>query len=91
MTTSTDKKPTVNSWDYYLDDNSPAREHVEMFREMEWTHIQKELRNDLDYELGVGQEPHWVEPGRAILYTMLVLANMVVKLTMVGQLQIHCQ
>ena len=68
MTTSADKKPTVDSWDYYLDDNSPAREHVEMFREMEWTHIQKELKNDLDYKLGVGQEPHWVEPGRAVLY-----------------------
>jgi len=66
--TTTSEKLIVDSWDYYLDDDSPAREHVEMFREVEWVHMQKELRNDLDYELGVGQEPHWVEPGRAILY-----------------------
>ena len=68
MTASTDDKTIVHSWDYYLDDDSPAREHVEMFREMEWTHIQKELRHELNYQLGVGQEPHWVEPGRAVLY-----------------------
>ena len=67
MTASTDDKTIVDSWDYYLDDDSPAREHVEMFREMEWTHIQKELK-EVNYKLGVGQEPHWVEPGRAVLY-----------------------
>jgi|TARA_R100000501_G_C2596022_1_gene94532 hypothetical protein len=66
--TTTSEKLIVDSWDYYLDDDSPAREHVEMFREVEWVYMQKELRHDLDYELGVGQEPHWVEPGRAILY-----------------------
>jgi hypothetical protein len=66
--TTTSEKLIVDSWDYYLDDDSPAREHVEMFREVEWVYMQKELRNDLNYELGVGQEPHWVEPGRAILY-----------------------
>ena len=66
--TTTSEKLIVDSWDYYLDDGSPAREHVEMFREVEWVYMQKELRHDLNYELGVGQEPHWVEPGRAILY-----------------------
>ena len=66
--TTTSEKLIVDSWDYYLDDDSPARERVEMFREVEWVYMQKELRHDLDYELGVGQEPHWVEPGRAILY-----------------------
>lgn len=66
--TTTSEKLIVDSWDYYLDDDSPAREHVEMFREVEWVYMQKELRHDLNYELGVGQEPHWVEPGRAILY-----------------------
>ena len=66
--TTTSEKLIVDSWDYYLDDDSPAREHVEMFREVEGVYMQKELRHDLNYELGVGQEPHWVEPGRAILY-----------------------
>ena len=66
--TTTSEKLIVDSWDYYLDDDSPAREHVEMFREVEWVYMQKELRHDLNYELGVGQEPHCVEAGRAILY-----------------------
>ena len=47
--TTTSEKLIVDSWDYYLDDDSPAREHVEMFREVEWVYMQKELRHDLNY------------------------------------------
>ena len=75
MTTATEEQIIVDSWDYFLDDDSPAREHVEMFREMEWTFIQRELRNELGYKLGVGQEPHWVERGRAILYHRVTVTN----------------
>lgn len=75
MTTATEEQIVVDSWDYFLDDDSPAREHVEMFREMEWTFIQRELRNELGYKLGVGQEPHWVERGRAVLYHRVTVTN----------------
>ena len=68
MTTETKERIIVDPWDYFLDEDSPAREHVDMFREMEWHHIQRTLRIDLGYKLGVGQEPHWVERGRAVLY-----------------------
>ena len=68
MTTKTKEQIIIAPWDYFLEEDSPAREHVEMFREMEWPHIQRILRNDLGYKLGIGQEPHWVERGRAVLY-----------------------
>ena len=68
MTTKTKEQIILDPWDYFLEEDSPAREHVEMFREMEWPHIQRILRNDLGYKLGIGQEPHWVERGRAVLY-----------------------
>ena len=68
MTTKSSELLQVDSWDYFLDDDSPAREHVEMFREVYWPHIRRELRTELGYELGEGQEPHWVEAGRAIFY-----------------------
>ena len=68
MTTATKDRIIVDPWDYFLDEDSPAQGHVEMFREMEWHHIKRTLKQELDYELGVGQEPHWVERGRAVLY-----------------------
>ena len=68
MTTATKDRIIVDPWDYFLDEDSPAQGHVEMFREMEWHHIRRTLKQELDYELGVGQEPHWVERGRAVLY-----------------------
>ena len=60
MTTATKDKITVDPWDYFLDEDSPAQEHVEKFREMEWHYIRRTLKEELGYELGVGQEPHWV-------------------------------
>jgi len=68
MTTATKDKITVDPWDYFLDEDSPAQEHVEKFREMEWHQIRRTLKEELGYELGVGQEPHWVERARAVLY-----------------------
>ena len=68
MTTKSSELLQVDSWDYFLDEDSPAQEHVEMFREIYWPHIRRELRTELDYGLGEGQEPHWVEAGRAIFY-----------------------
>ena len=68
MTTKSSELLQVDSWDYFLDEDSPAREHVEMFREIYWPHIRRELRTELDYGLGEGQEPHCVEAGRAIFY-----------------------
>ena len=68
MTTKSSELLQVDPWDYFLNDDSPAREHVEMFREIYWPHIRRELRTELDYGLGEGQEPHWVEAGRAIFY-----------------------
>ena len=75
MTTATDEQLTVDSWDYFLDDDSPAREHVLMFRETEWTFIQRNLRNELGYKLGGGQEPHWVERGRAVFYHRVTITS----------------
>ena len=68
MTTKSSELLQVDPWDYFLNDDSPAREHVEMFREIYWPHIRRELRTELGYELGEGQEPHWVEAGRAVFY-----------------------
>ena len=75
MTTATNDHIVVESWDYYLADDSPAREHVERYREMQWPHMQKELRSDLGYMLGVGQEPHWVESGRAVLFHRVIISD----------------
>ena len=36
MTTEAKERITVDPWDYFLDEDSPAQEHVEMFREMYW-------------------------------------------------------
>ena len=68
MTTKSSKAIQIDPWDYFLDEDSPAQEPVEMFREIYWPHIRRELRTELDYGLGEGQEPHWVEAGRAIFY-----------------------
>ena len=51
MTTKSSELLQVDSWDYFLDEDSPAREHVEMFREIYWPHIRRELRTELGYEL----------------------------------------
>ena len=67
MTTKTQKLPTIDAWDYFLEDDS-ASEHVEKFREWEWPQMRQQLQNDYDYKIGVGQEPHWVTPGTAVLY-----------------------
>ena len=75
MTTKSSELLQVDSWDYFLDDDSPAREHVEMFREIYWPHIRRELRTELDYGLGEGQEPHWVEAGRAIFYHQTLVSD----------------
>jgi len=75
MTTATNDRIVVESWDYYLDDDRPAREHVERYREMQWPHMQKELRSDLGYMLGMGQEPHWVESGRAVLFHRVIISD----------------
>ena len=68
MTTKVSEQIQVDPWDYFLDEDSPAQEHVEMFREVYWPHMRRELRTELGYEVGEGQEPHWVEAGRAVLY-----------------------
>ena len=75
MTTAANERIVVESWDFYLDDDSPAREHVERYREMEWPHMRKELRHDLGYMLGVGQEPHWVESGRSVLFHRVIISD----------------
>ena len=36
MTTKASELLQVDPWDYFLDEDSPAQEHVEMFREMYW-------------------------------------------------------
>ena len=72
MTTTAEERIIVDPWDYFLEEGSPAQEHVDMFREMEWHHIRRTMRVDLGYQLGVGQEPHWVERGRAVLYHRVV-------------------
>ena len=75
MTTKSSELLQVDSWDYFLNDDSPAREHVEMFRETYWPHIRRELRTELGYELGEGQEPHWVEAGRAVFYHQTLVSD----------------
>ena len=75
MTTKSSELLQVDSWDYFLDEDSPAREHVEMFREIYWPHIRRELRTELDYGLGEGQEPHWVEAGRAVFYHQTLVSD----------------
>ena len=44
MTTATKDRIIVDPWDYFLDEDSPAQEHVEMVREMEWHHIKRTLK-----------------------------------------------
>ena len=75
MTTKSSKAIQIDPWDYFLDEDSPAQGHVEMFREVYWPHIRRELRTELGYELGEGQEPHWVESGRAVLYHQTLVTN----------------
>jgi len=75
MTTTAEERIVVDPWDFFLEEGSPAQEHVDMFREMEWHHIRRTMRVDLGYQLGVGQEPHWVERGRAVLYHRVVISD----------------
>ena len=75
MTTKASELIQVDPWDYFLDEDSPAQEHVEMFREVYWPYIRREMRNELGYELGEGQEPHWVEAGRAVLYHQTTVSD----------------
>ena len=67
MTTKAPETISVDPWDFFLEDDL-ATEHVEKFREWEWPHMLKELKQEYNYVIGKGQEPHWVTPGTAILY-----------------------
>ena len=61
MTTKAPETINVDPWDFFLEDNL-ATEHVEKFREWEWPHMLKELKQDHNYVIGKVQEPHWVTP-----------------------------
>ncbi len=57
-------------WDAFLPKGtSPnVRQHIERFRESEWPNIKRQLGQDFHRVIPDGLEPHWVEPGRAILW-----------------------
>lgn len=62
-------------WDYFLNKQPDAemrRPHVEAFRRVDWPAIKRELANEgfqgEFYEIPDGLEPHWVEPGKAVLW-----------------------
>lgn len=66
MATRASEKPLA--WDSFLEEDSPARVHVESFREIEWPNILRQARNDYGQDLRDGEEPHWVSSGKAVYW-----------------------
>ena len=59
------------SWDMFLSGDAPARPAVESFRKVQWPNLKRELEallGEYGMQLGDGQEPNWVSPGKAIYW-----------------------
>lgn len=66
-------------WDYFLKQevNSQTysglreellRKHINVFREVEWPNIKRQLGQEFNWVVPDSLEPHWVASGRAILW-----------------------
>lgn len=72
------------NWDFFLDEKdreegAMPREHILAWRKREWSGIVRVLRNEYGLEVPEGQEPHWVEPARAVFWTQDVILKPVKK------------
>ena len=95
MATVTPKKDVNLAWDAFLDREadkarlpSPearerllasARAHIDGFRKTEWVNIKKQLSQEYSWEVPDGLEPHWVGPGKAVLWQEQIVRQSVQK------------
>ena len=72
-------------WHLFLDQESDksgtskasAFRHIEVFREIEWPNMKRELMKTYNREMPSDLEPHWVEPGRAVFWRRMISRNAV--------------
>ena len=66
------------TWDAFLnDEDEGAHRQVEGFREAEWHNIRRQLRNDYNWDVPDGLEPHWIAPGRAVFWQQQIVRERV--------------
>jgi|TARA_R100000306_G_scaffold58941_1_gene57666 hypothetical protein len=61
-------------WDAFIDADTPIREHIEAFRQVQWPYIKRQVRT----EFGLPEpadEPHWVDSGHAIYWHRVVVSR----------------
>lgn len=58
------------SWDAFVEED--GREHIlpqiERFRQIIWPDLRRRLLKEHDWEVSENTEPHWTEPGTAVLW-----------------------
>ncbi len=77
MVTAVAEQDVQLSWDAFLPKETPrnVRQHIDRFRESEWPNIKRQLGQVFHLEIPDGLEPHWVDPGRAILWQQEVVRH----------------
>ena len=68
------------TWDAFLDDEDDGvYSQVAGFRETEWHNIRRQLRNDYNWDVPDGLEPHWIAPGRAVFWQLQTVRERVMR------------
>lgn len=55
-------------WDYFVPSEAKNSPHLDVFRRTIWPQIRRQLREDHNWEVPEGLEPHWVAPHKAVLW-----------------------
>jgi len=76
----TETNNTRLAWNSWLDDNDVGVcKQVEGFRNIEWPNIKRQLRNDFNWDIQDGVEPHWIAPGKAVFYQLQIRRERVLR------------
>jgi len=57
--------PDASRWEASI---KMARQHIEAFRRVDWPNIRRELSSMYNWVIDNDVEPHWVAPGKAVLW-----------------------
>ena len=69
------------TWDAFLnDEDDGVYSQVAGFREAEWHNIRRQLRNDYNWDVPDGLEPHWIAPGRAVFWQLQIVRERVMRM-----------
>ena len=81
--TTTAEQDVKLQWDAFFKEEGAGlrnmRQHVDVFRKMEWPAIVRLLNREYDIVVPDGLEPHWVTPGKAVYWQHNVVEKPMLK------------